>query len=344
MAPQSGQAQGGDRVTENTDQWATAPARIHGELEDRQVLASKALKYHHAFLDDCLRGILPNDLILLGAPSGIGKTDLALGIAASNVAVGRQVYYFALEAEPRELERRTKFAMLSREAYATKHEHRSDMNYADWLLGKCEHVCGPMNRRIDQRILEQLGGLWTYYRGAKFSAGDLQREILKVHSIADLIVVDHLHYIDSDDENETKALGDTVKTLRDVALRVGKPVVLIAHLRKRMGGAKQLVATIDDFHGSSNIVKICTQAITIEHASGIESPKWYLAPTFMSVLKDRRAGAPRLVALLHFDRRTKGYLDTYTLGRLVKGGSEWEQINAADKPGWAFHHRALENS
>ena len=81
-------------------------------------------------------------------------------------------------------------------------------------------------------------------------------------TFVDLIVVDHLHYVDGDDdENEHKSLGDTVKAIRDVSLRIGRPIVLIAHLRKRDARAKQLVATLDDFHGSSNVVKICTQAI-----------------------------------------------------------------------------------
>lgn len=322
--------------------WITAPGRLAGELEDRKLIASRALRYHHPFLDDCLRALLPHDLVLIGAPSGIGKTDLALGIAASNAAIGRRVHYFALEAEERELERRTKFSMLSREAYRTKHASASDMNYADWLLGKCEHVCGALNAEIDAAIAKNLGTMWTFYRGASFTAQDLKREILDVHAGTDLILVDHLHYIDSDDENEQKSLGDTVKTIRDVSLRIGKPVILVAHLRKRDQRAKQVISTLDDFHGSSNVVKICTQAVTIERASSVEASKWYLAPTFMTVLKDRRAGAPNVVALTQFDRRTRGYLDTYTLGRLTKGGTEWEQIPQPDAPSWAKHHRAME--
>jgi hypothetical protein len=332
-------------VSNATDGWHTAPGRIFGELDDRLTLAARALKYHHAFLDDCLRAILPNDLVLIGAPSGIGKTDLALGIAASNAALGKRVHYFALEAELRELERRTKFAMLSRKAYQSGHPNRSDMNYADWLLGNCEHVCKDMNQGVDQAILEQLGSLWTYYRGAKFDAKDLQRSILDIHTQTDLILIDHLHYIDSgNDETEANALGDTVKTIRDVSLRIGKPVILVAHLRKRDQRAKQVIATLDDFHGSSNITKICTQAVTIERAVGIDGAKWYLAPTFMTVLKDRRAGAPNLVALTQFDRRTKGYLDTYSLGRLAKGGTEWEQLNPGDQPSWAKHFKHTEAS
>lgn len=326
-----------------TDSWNTAPGRLFGELDERKTMASRALKYHHPFLDDCLRALLPNDLVLLGAPSGIGKTDLALSIAASNAQAGKRVHYFALEAEPRELERRTKFALLSREVYRQQRDGRDRMNYADWLLGKCEDVCGDLNRQMDQHILEHLGCLWTYYRGAKFDASDLRRSILEIHTQTDLIVVDHLHYIDGDDEHEAKSLGDTVKTIRDVSLRIGKPVLLVAHLRKRDQGSKRLIATLDDFHGSSNIVKICTQAITIERAASVDAPKWYLAPTFMTVLKDRRGGAPNLVALTQFDRRTKGYCSTYTLGKLVKGGSEWEPLTPADKPGWAIHHRSLES-
>lgn len=342
MAAQVGSTKGCP-VSTPIDSFSTVPSRIVGELKDRKAQSARALNYHVSFLDDCLRAILPNDLVLIGAPSGIGKTDLALNIAASNASKGRAVHYFALEAEPLELERRTKFAMLSRLCYQRSHPQRNEMVYVDWLLGNCEHICGAYNDEVDHEILAHLGQLWTYYRGAKFDAKDLQNSILKVQSMTDLIVVDHLHYIDTDgDDHEASALGDVVKTLRDVALRIGKPVILVAHLRKRDRGAKQLVATLDDFHGSSNIVKICTQAITIERASCIDSAKWYLAPTFMTVLKDRRGGAPNLVALMHFDRRTKGYNDSYTLGKLSRNGTEWEQLSPGDKPGWAHHHKTME--
>lgn len=312
------------------------PARVRGELDERKTLASKALQYHHAFLDDCLRGILPHDLVLIGAPSGMGKTDLALNIATSNALQGFPVHYFALEAEPRELERRTKFALLSAAAHQNKHSRASDMNYPDWLLGRCEDICGEYNEQADAKIARELRHLYTFYRGTTFGPEQLARGVLEVHQSTALIVIDHLHYIDNDDENEHRALGDTVKTIRDVSLRIGKPIILIAHLRKRDQRAKQLVATLDDFHGSSNITKICTQAIAIEHAHDVEPTKWYLAPTYFTVLKDRRAGAPRVVAVADFDRRTKSYAGRYTIGRISSG--TWEQLPLNDVPGWAKHH------
>lgn len=327
------------------DGFESAPSRIVGERDERIAMGGRAIKFHVSFLDDVLRGILPHDLVLIGAPSGLGKTDLSLNIATSNAANGKWVHYFALEAEPRELERRTKFALLSREAFRIKHSHAAELNYADWLLGKCEHIVGEMNALVDMQILQSLGKLKTYYRGAKFDHHDLNNAIQQIHADTDLILIDHLHYIDVEDgENEAKGLGDVVKTVRDISLRIGKPIILVAHLRKRDTRAKQLVATLDDFHGSSNIVKICTQAITLDRATCVEPSKWYLSPTFINVAKDRRAGAPGLVAMAQFDRRTRSYRPEYTLGRLAKSGTEWEPLGAFEAPSWAKHHVALEGA
>lgn len=323
--------------------FSTSPSRLVGELDERRQIASKLLSYHVAFLDDYLRGILPNDLVLLGAPSGMGKTDLALNIAASNAAQKRAVAYFALEAEPRELERRTKYALLSRIVHEQKAYGRADLNYTDWLLGRCEDIVGPYNAQVEGHMLAHLGKLWTFYRGTNFTQHDLRKRIEEIHKFVDLIVVDHLHYIDAaeDDTNEAKALGDTVKVIRDVALSIGKPVLLVAHLRKRDRGAKQVVSTLDDFHGSSNVVKIATQVITIEPAL-IEAAKWYLAPTFMTILKDRRSGAPRMTAVANFNKLTKSYSNKYTLGKF--NGQNWEELPMADKPHWARMHFPLEGS
>lgn len=321
----------------------TFPNRIWGEKEERIELAARSLKFHNAFLDDILRGMLPHDLVLLGAPTGMGKTDLSLAIAASNAAEGRRVAYFALEAEPRELERRTKYRLLNGLLHAEKHPQASEFNYADWIRGECEGFCGHLNEEVDNRIIDQLATLHTYYRGEKFDQHTLHDEVLKASVWADFIIIDHLHYIDTDaSESETRGLAEIVKTVRDLSLRIGRPVLLVAHLRKRDGRDKKIIAGIDDFHGSSNITKICTQAIAIERAWCVQPAKWYASPTFMSVLKDRRAGAKGFVALTTFDLRSRDYRSEYTLGRLTKGGTEWEAIKPSDRPRWATRHKDID--
>jgi hypothetical protein len=320
------------------DAFKPMPERMHGELEERLALGDRALSFGMSFLDDYLLALLPHDLVLLGAPTGVGKTDLALQIAARNATAGNHTHYFALEAEPRELERRRKYALLADEAKRCKLPGAAEMNYRAWHLGRCEHIVGKLNAWADRKIAEELGHLHTYYRGQNFNARDLTRWILEIHSRTTLIVVDHLHYVDAgEDDDENRALHDTVKAIRDITLRIGRPIIVVAHLRKKDERAKKLIADYNDFHGSSNITKIATQVITLERALDIEPAKWWLSPTFMAITKDRLAGAPRVVALTNFNMTTKSYAPEYTLGKAK--GTRWEPIS--DPPSWAKHHRSI---
>lgn len=325
-------------MSDYDNSFITMPARIGDELERRIASGRRCLQFHNAFLDDYMRGILPSDLVLIGAPSGMGKTDLAMNIATTNAMTGKRVAYFALEAEPLELERRTKFALLTARAHAAKKPNVDDLNFPDWMLGRCEHIVGEWNREVDQQMLEHLSGLWTYYRSTKFDADDLVDKFLHIQKFVDMVIIDHLHYIDGKaDETETEGLSGAMKAIRDTALFTGKPVILIAHLRKRNRFSKQLVAEMDDFHGSSNIVKIATRALTLERANGIEAAKWYWSPTFMTVLKDRHQGPCPFVALMNFDRRTRSYAPKYELGKLTNGGTEWEPLGQHESVRWAKH-------
>lgn len=325
------------------DAFISMPARVVDERAERMKLAARALHYHIPFLDDALRVILPHDLVLLGAEPGLGKTELALSIAQATVMAERRAAYFALEAEPLELERRLKFGYISARAYERNLEGKHELNYVDWYIGNCDHVVGDLNEEAERWFLSKLGGLLTFYRGEKFGQEDLTKRILEVHKRVDLIVVDHLHYVDLDaDTNEARAVGALIKAIRDISLRIGKPILLVAHLRKKDERLKKVIPSIYDFHGSSEITKVCTQAITIARANFIDPPKWYVSPTLMSVLKDRRAGATPLVALTMYDRRTRSYEDKYSLGRLIKGGTEWEQLKPGEDPSWARCNRQME--
>lgn len=318
------------------DHFRPMPSRLGGEREDRIDRGKRRQRYFVPYLDDYLRGVFPNDLVLIGAPSGVGKTELAANIACANAEAGKRVHFFALEAEDREIERRKKYSILARLVYEAKHPQRDRLNYTDWYAGDLDALFGDFEPQADMIILKKLARLETYYRRQIFTADRLRETILEIHHVSDLIVVDHLHYIDSDDENENRALGGVVKVIRDVSLRVGVPILLVAHLRKRDPRLKQLVATQEDFHGSSNIIKIATQAIAIERAVSVDSDRWWKSPTFMTIVKDRRSGAPREVAVTDFDVRAKVYGGKYTLGRI--SGGEWTQLEMDDVPTWAKHH------
>lgn len=314
--------------------------RLKGERQERREIGARALPFYHAFLDDYLRCILPNDLILIGAETGAGKTELARHIAASNARAGKRVFYFALEAEHREIERRTKYAEIAQAVIRNHISVPGGISYIDWYRGALEPFLREIDVEVDEILVEKYATLHTYYRGSKFGHEQLCKILLAIQDQADLIVIDHLHYIDIEDDNENRGFKTLIKATRDVAIAIGRPILLVAHLRKSDRTRKRIVPDKEDFHGSSDIIKIATDTILLAPALCQPSHRHGIANTFFAIPKAREAGATRYVALSGFDWRTKQYADGYTLGVETKPG-EWQPIGTDDAPSWAKRHEPL---
>lgn len=329
------------------DNFESSAVRVQGEQAERADLVKREIKFHMAFLDDSIRGILPHDLILLGAASGAGKTELAKQIAMFNAWNGKVVHYFALEAEPKEIERRIKFSLLTEYArQSAKAEGRTiethRFNYADWYRGKLEKDLGPFNEEAEAAMSKLLVNLRTYYRGSNFGTRDLERLLLSIQTDTDLVVLDHFHYVDVDDDNENRGGLQLVKTIRDTALGMGKPMIVVAHLRKKQSGGKQpIVPDLDSFHGTSNLTKIATHAVMLAPAYALPSTQPRFANTFIHVPKDRANGATGLVAMCQFEFATRTYRKKYTLGRATPDGSDFEVLDRERVPFWAVNHEGL---
>lgn len=313
--------------------------RLDGERLARMKLGERALPFNHAFLDDYLRCIMPNDLIIVAAETGVGKTEMARMIAASNAANGKRVYYFALEAEDREIERRNKYGIIADLVFELRIRIPGGLNYMDWYRGALETYLGQVDGEADRIFAQRYATLFTYYRGSSFDGDAIRKLFLAHQDLADLIVIDHLHYIDIDDDNENRGFKKLVKVIRDSAIAIGKPVILVAHLKKDDSRNRTLVPVLDRVHGSSDITKIATDAVMLAPAWGVTPSREGVSPTFFGIPKARDVGGTRLVALCEFDRRQRRYGDSYTLGRDVKG--KFEPLGTAEVPSWAMRHQPM---
>lgn len=319
----------------------SSPNRLKGEADERTAIGINEIKYHVSFLDDCLRGIMPHDLILLGAITGAGKTECARGIAAANAQLGKRVHYFALEAEPKEIERRTKFGIVMELVYKERNPRAREVNYADWYRGKIDDITRSYDVSAERIYAAKYKTLFTYYRGSKFDHDDIKRLFLAIQSQTDLIILDHLHYVDITDENENRGFKATVKMIHSVALGMGKPVIVIAHLRKRDLRQKDIVPDIEMFHGASELIKEVTRAIMLAPARCLPSRDARYANTFIHCPKDRLSGSTGHVALCQFDRYFKAYKPHYTLGRPSFAGDEFEPLAEDEVPAWAINHEPM---
>lgn len=303
--------------------FGSSALRVLGERIRRQRLAARIVSFGVSFLDDCMGPILPHDLVVIGAKTGIGKTSLATLIAVNAATQGKKVFFFGLEAERDEIERRIKFSRVAELARANGFPR--GLSYLDWYLCKHDTKLDKHEIRADAELSTNMENLHTFYRTQDFYSSDYERMVKDVQETADLIILDHLHYVDTDDINENRAFKNVVKRIRDVSLRCGKPVVVVAHLRKAERHNPLLVPSIDDFHGTSDITKIATKAIIIapayEHAGG-EAHIW---GTYIAPVKCRIEGSrTRYVGLCWYDARMNKYTSNYQVGRLSPDGAEWK--------------------
>lgn len=316
---------------------ATNP-NLEKERELRDHNAKDSCKFGIAFFDDALKGIFPNDLVLIGAKSGAGKTQLATHIAMTNALAGKKVLYFALEAENEEITRRIKYNRVANKFFNQKQNHENlVMDYAAWYYRKYGSKLDLIEKEVDEELSEPFKNLKTVYRThGTFGIDEFDKIYLSESSNADLTIVDHIHYFDSDEPNENKALKEITKRLRDQALLSSKPLVVIAHLRKRDKKAKMLIPDLEEFHGTSDIGKIATKAIAIAPAYDIPGPSPELYSTYMRVLKSRvNSSLERYTALGYFDISKNEYQDHYKLGVIDENKSEWNETESSKAPYWS---------
>jgi RecA/RadA recombinase len=332
----------------------SAGTRVYMERAERMAQADKILSYGVSYLDEATGGILPNDIVLIGAKTGVGKTQIAVTIAAHNSMQGKRVAFFALEAEPNEMERRLKFALLSR-LHSIQSPNAPGLRYRDWRQARMEPEVAPYEDKSNAFVEKAYANIRTIYKGwGDYDIKKLENDIVRISETVDLVIVDHLHYIDTEGVDTNREMKECLQVLRDLALFLGKPIVLLAHLRKNQGGRKNapLVPDNEDFHGSSDITKICTQAIMLApcydgqtmfpsglvpkvfcYDNGTPMPLW---ATYMRLTKCRIDGsATRYCGISFYNDVTGSYQQEYAIGHLTSADAVWMPEDAKYKPTWA---------
>ena len=51
----------------------------------------------------------------------------------------------------------------------------------------------------------------------------------------DLFILDHLHYVELETSDENRETGEIMKALKTVNEEIKKPIVVVSHMRKRIG-------------------------------------------------------------------------------------------------------------
>ena len=286
------------------------------------------------YLDDALLGFCPGDLLLLGSRTGHGKTSFAVLTALSALRAGHRVLYIALEAYRGELGDRLTFSMLPQKY------NKAGLDFMSFRRAESIEHLRPGVEEAREELMPLLENLIPIHKDATgFSVQDLKRNINSYANTVDLIILDHIHVVDNSHLLEVQK--ETIEALQKFAQEEHKPVLAISHVRK--SGKSEwptLSIEIDDFHGSSDLVKQSLFVATIMKDTKSTRPAPYLVPTYFTLHKSRLGrGGKNTAGRVYYDERTNLYTPGYTLGEIAWDGQNKTDffLPAKSTPSWAKH-------
>lgn len=303
------------------------------EVKLRQNGRDSLLKFGIDYLDDAMIGILKNDLILIGAASGNGKTQTCCNIARANIELGKKVHYIALEAEYLEIERRIKYQLFAKHFFSDPQRPSVFINFQEWMLGDFIESCAYAEAQAASEFLKSYEGLFTYYKVDRFDVSDLIMKVTECSGETDLVIIDHIHYMDFEDDNENRAIKEIAKTSRTLAIEQGKPIILVSHMRKRDRNYNEFAPGLEEFHGSSDLFKIATKAITLGPGIADKDGKM---ETYFRIVKNRFEGSvTRFIGKGIYSSKEGKYESGYEIGGAnQKRDDEFKTLEGDSLPRW----------
>ncbi len=303
-------------------------------------------------LDDPLLAIARNELVVIGADTGMGKSELILHIARHNAKNGKRVALFYLEGGHLEAMQRMKWRDICEIYYREKQDgDYLEMDYRKWMFNELDKQrLTVLSSQVYKEYQEKYkDNLFLFPIKTDFTLDNFISGLLDFHTLEpdkrnpfitgsnfaiDLVIIDHLQYFSLDkDDNEITEITKILRTVKDLVDKSNFPIILVSHLRKK--GKDRGLPGVDDFYGSSNIPKIATTAITIAPDTKNDSLSNNIFPTYFRIVKSRIGLRPNYAMLCNFDLNKRNYEDKYKIVKLDGLGNILPELNYNQLPKWA---------
>lgn len=313
---------------------------------------SKLCKYGIKPLDDACSCIFPDDLVVIGADPGSGKTTLGLHIAQHNAQRGKRVALYHLEGHQHEPVQRLKWNDIC-QIYYNEHKGKGlEMYYTKYLLNEIdsEFIASLEARIYNEWIDKYANKLFIYKKNKGLNLEQFKESLtafsglmsldllmgmkeisdqVKTELEIDLIVIDHLQYFSyRNPASELFEVSEILRACKEITENFNIPIILISHFRKK--GKDRYMPGQEDFHGTSNIAKIASVAITLMPDRDSSNHATMEYPTYLRIAKSRIGIPPNIVMRGVFDGRLRRYQDEYQVYKL-------NSFDMIDKEAMAFN-------
>ena len=214
------------------------------------------INYPYKQLNTVFGGIFDTTLLVIGADTGCGKSELCGEIALNCMKQGKKVAYFDFENDKgdfilrnacREIGIKTgkSFSIMK-----AKKEGVSDELYK--AMAEVGDICDKKLLMFNNKKIPNI------YEFNNFLSH------IKEWGV-DVVFVDHIHYFNFDrPEAQHQQITALMEKLRDLGRSDNIPVIVASHLKQRQGNKSP---TNYDLFGSSNIAKIATDVILLSRGT-----------------------------------------------------------------------------
>lgn len=180
---------------------------IEAEQNLQKIDPKKICTFGIPVLDDALMGILPNDLIVVGGDSGVGKSEIGLNIALHNAANGKKVGLYFIEGNCEEAINRIRWKMI-KDAYYKRDLKGIDLDYRKWRMNMLRsNVLDDLNAQCYVEFQDKVkDNLYIYSFEEGFTIEMLTNSLgwfskqrpgqflMETYLDVDLLIIDHLQY------------------------------------------------------------------------------------------------------------------------------------------------------
>lgn len=189
-------------------------------------------------LDDAIGGLPNGNLIIIAARPSMGKTVLAENIARFALKQGKAVHFQSYEMSAVELARRSMAAECSIPMQSLKTGRLTETDYGNMPI----YITQANNWKFDVNCeLLTADELCFLAKEKKMTTG------------LDLLVVDHLHIMPRPGKDEVNELGNISRKLKNLAVELNIPVLLVAQVNRSSAKAVEKRPTMSDIRGSGAV-------------------------------------------------------------------------------------------
>lgn len=219
---------------------------LYEELEEQSMAGEKTLGVQTGFpkIDECLLGLRPGQMIVLGARPGVGKTSFALNLATNAAYHGASVAFFSLEMSKAEIAQR----LLAAEARIGLQEIRSARIRDD----QWPQILEAVNQlsQLDIVIDDTPGTTVTEVRAKA-------RRMLRGKKLG-IVVLDYLQLVSPPQgghraDSRATEVGEMSRGIKIMAKDLGVPVLALSQLNRTVENRTGKRPQLSDLRESGSI-------------------------------------------------------------------------------------------